>query len=70
MFYTIHSKETQRINNEVFNLNKTSNLRIEDRPLIKYLQKQAKKMLKPFKGLNYDDFLNAEIHLNEIMVAT
>lgn len=24
-------------------------------------------MLKPFKGLNYDDFLNNEIHLNEIM---
>jgi hypothetical protein len=26
-------------------------------------------MLKPFKGLNFDDFLHAEIHLNEIMVS-
>jgi len=25
-------------------------------------------MLKPFKGLNFDDYLHAEIHLNEIMV--
>ena len=24
-------------------------------------------MLKPFRGLQYDDFLNNEIHLNEIM---
>lgn len=42
-------------------------LRIEDKSLIKYLRGQVKKMLKPFKGLNYDDFLNNEIHLNEIM---
>ena len=24
-------------------------------------------MLKPFKGLQFDEFLNNEIHLNEIM---
>lgn len=42
-------------------------LRIEDKSLIKYLRGQVKKMLKPFKGLIYDDFLNNEIHLNEIM---
>ena len=26
-------------------------------------------MLKPFKGLQFDDFLNNEKHLNEIMAA-
>jgi hypothetical protein len=31
------------------------------------LQKNVKKMLKPFKGLQYDDFLHNEIHLNQIM---
>lgn len=25
-------------------------------------------MLKPFKGMNFDDFVHAELHLNEIMV--
>lgn len=48
-------------------MNRTTNIRIEDRPVIKKLQKSVKKMLKPFKGLNFDDFLHAEIHLNEIM---
>ena len=51
---------------EAASLNKNV-LRIEDKTLIKYLRGQVKKMLKPFKGLNYDDFLNNEIHLNEIM---
>lgn len=26
-------------------------------------------MLKPFKGMNFDDFVHAELHLNEIMVS-
>jgi len=42
-------------------------LKIEDKSLVKTLQKNVKKMLKPFKGLQFDDFLNNEIHLNEIM---
>lgn len=25
-------------------------------------------MIKPYKGLQYDDFLHGEIHLNQIMV--
>jgi hypothetical protein len=25
-------------------------------------------MLKPFKGLNEDDFIMSEVHINEIMV--
>jgi len=28
----------------------------------------VKKMLKPFKGFNFDEFLHNEIHLNEIMI--
>ena len=35
--------------------------------MIKNLQKMVKKMLKPFKGLQFDEFLHNEIHLNEIM---
>ena len=42
-------------------------LKIDDRSLIKNLQKTVKKMLKPFKGLQFDEFLHNEIHLNEIM---
>ena len=42
-------------------------LKIDDKGLIKSIQKNVKKMLKPFKGLQFDDFLNNEIHLNEIM---
>lgn len=42
-------------------------LKIEEKSLVKALQKNVKKMLKPFKGLQFDDFLNNEIHLNEIM---
>lgn len=43
------------------------NLKIDDKTLIKNLQKMVKKMLKPFKGLQFDEFLHNEIHLNEIM---
>ena len=42
-------------------------IKIEDKNLVKTLQKNVKKMLKPFKGLQFDDFLHNEIHLNEIM---
>ena len=42
-------------------------MKIEDKSLIKNLQKVVKKMLKPFKGLQFDEFLHNEIHLNEIM---
>ena len=42
-------------------------LKIDDKVLIKNLQKMVKKMLKPFKGFQFDDFLHNEIHLNEIM---
>jgi hypothetical protein len=42
-------------------------LKIDDKALIKNLQKIVKKMLKPFKGFQFDDFLHNEIHLNEIM---
>lgn len=69
VFTNILTKESSRISNETFFLNKTCNLRIEDKPLIKTVQKSVKKMLKPFRGLNFDDFLHAEIHLNEIMVS-
>ena len=40
---------------------------MEDRSLVKHIQKAVKKMLKPFKGLNYDEFMMAEVHLNEVM---
>lgn len=66
IFTGILDKEAQRVHQENISLSK-SMLKIEDKTLIKVLQKNAKKMLKPFKGLNYDDFLNNEIHLNEIM---
>lgn len=66
IFVTILDKEQQRVTQEGAGLAKNV-LRIEDKGLIKYLRGQVKKMLKPFKGLNYDDFLNNEIHLNEIM---
>ncbi|CDW80131.1 UNKNOWN [Stylonychia lemnae] len=69
VFFNILQKENQRQQVEAFHLNKTANIRIDDKPIIKKLQKSVKKMLKPFKGLNFDDFLHAEIHLNEIMVS-
>ncbi len=69
MFFNILQKESQRVSNEVFFLNKIANIRIEDKPMIKKLQKAVKKMLKPFKGLNFDDFIHGEIHLNEIMTS-
>ena len=55
--------------NENENLQKPS-LKIEDKAMIKYVRGQVRKMLKPFKGLQYDEFLNNEIHLNEIMATT
>ncbi len=45
-------------------------LKIDDKSLIKITHKQVKKMLKPFKGLQFDEFLHNEIHLNEIMAKT
>eukprot|EP00347_Sterkiella_histriomuscorum_P024344 403331451 len=69
VFFNILQKESQRESVEAYHLNKTANIRIEDKPLIKKLQKSVKKMLKPFKGMNFDDFVHAELHLNEIMVS-
>ena len=66
IFQTIMDKEQQRVTQESTILSKNV-LRVEDKNLIKYVKSQVKKMLKPFKGLTYDDFLNNEIHLNEIM---
>jgi hypothetical protein len=66
IFQTIIDKEQQRVTQENVSLQKGL-LRIEDKTLVKYLRGQVKKMLKPFRGLQYDDFLNNEIHLNEIM---
>lgn len=66
IFQTVMEKEQQRVTQESTGLSKNQ-LRIEDKTLIKYLRGQVKKMLKPFRGLQYDDFLNNEIHLNEIM---
>lgn len=69
VFFSILQKENQRTQIEVGIINKTANIRVEDKPLIKKLQKSVKKMIKPFKGLNFDDYLHGEIHLNEIMVS-
>lgn len=66
IFQTIMDKEQTRVKQEADSLAKQG-LRVEDKTLIKYLRGQVKKMLKPFRGLQYDDFLNNEIHLNEIM---
>ena len=66
IFQTIIDKEQQRVAQENQGLAK-GQLRIEDKTLVKYLRGQVKKMLKPFRGLQYDDYLNNEIHLNEIM---
>lgn len=66
IFQNIIEKEQQRIIQENITLAKQS-IRIDDKSLIKFIQKSAKKMLKPFKGLQFDDFLHNEIHLNEIM---
>jgi hypothetical protein len=65
-FTQILEKESQRVTLENTTLMK-QNIKIEDKRLVKMLQKNVKKMLKPFKGLNYDDFLHNEIHLNQIM---
>ena len=66
IFQTIMDKEQTRVKQESDSLAKQG-LRVEDKTLIKYLRGQVKKMLKPFRGLQYDDYLNNEIHLNEIM---
>lgn len=44
-------------------------VKIEDKALIKGLSKTAKKLLKPFKGYQLDDFIHGEIHINQIMVS-
>ena len=63
---------------EGYHLNKTGNVRVEDKsPLIKTLQKQVKKMMKPFNrkkpqvggGPGNEDYLNSEVHLSEILLA-
>jgi len=66
MFIQIIEKEQQRIQQENILIAK-QNIKIDDKVLIKKLQKMVKKMLKPFKGLQFDEFLHNEIHLNEIM---
>ena len=77
-FYNLLQREWQRQSAETYHLNKTNNMRVEDKsPLIKTLQKQVKKMLKPFNrrkptqagGQGNDDYLHAEVHLSEIMIA-
>ena len=45
-----------------------SQVKVEDNNLVNKFKKSVGKMLKPFKGLQFDDFLNNEIHLNEIML--
>ena len=42
-------------------------MKIDDKSLVKITNQQVRKMLRPFKGLQFDEFLNNEIHLNEIM---
>lgn len=63
----ILDKELQRIQQENVQLTKLT-LKIDDKTLIKNLKKHVGKMLKPFKGLQYDEYLHNEIHLNQIMV--
>jgi hypothetical protein len=70
-FYNLLQREWQRQSVEGYHLNKTGNVRVEDKsPLIKTLQKQVKKMLKPFnrRRLN-EDYLQAEVHLSEVLLA-
>ena len=69
IFQSILDKEQARVKQEAESLTKAA-LKIEDKTLIKYVRGQVKKMLKPFRGLQYDEFLNNEIHLNEIMATT
>ena len=66
IFVGIIEKESARIQQENILIAKLQ-LKIEDKTLIKATHKQVKKMLKPFKGLQFDEFLYNEIHLNEIM---
>lgn len=61
-------KEIARIGQENQLLAKCQ-LKIDDKNLIKTFKHKVDKMLKPFKGLQFDDYLNNDIHLNEIMVA-
>ena len=48
-------------------LNK-SQLKDEDKNLINKFKKSVGKMLKAFKGLQFDEFFNNEIHLNKIIL--
>ena len=66
IFPTLIEKEQQRIQQENILIAKQT-LKIDDKNHIKNLQKVVKKMLKPFKGLQFDEYLHNEIHLNEIM---
>ena len=66
IFVAIIEKEQTRIVQENILIAKLQ-LKIEDKSLIKATHRQVKKMLKPFKGLQFDEFLHNEIHLNEIM---
>jgi len=68
IFTGILEKEGQRVHLENITLSK-QNIKIEDKRLVKMLQKNVKKMLKPFKGLNFDDFLHGEVHLHQIMTS-
>ena len=65
-FLLIIEKEQQRIQQENIFIAKQT-IKIDDKPLIKNMQKMVKKMLKPFKGLQFDEFLQNEVHLHEIM---
>ena len=65
-FLLIIEKEQARIQQENILIAKQS-IKIDDKALIKQLQKMVKKMLKPFKGLQFDEFLQNEVHLHEIM---
>ena len=66
IFLSIVEKEQQRVLQENVALQKGM-LKIEDKSLVKNLQKNVKKMIKPFKGLQFDEYLNNEVHLNQIM---
>lgn len=66
LYSVMLDKEQQRTKEENTFLAKQQS-RIDDKQLIKLLQKVCKKLLRPFRGLQFDDYLHNEIHLNEIM---
>ena len=76
-FYNLLQREWQRQSVEGYHLGKTANVRVEDKsPLIKTLQKQVKKMLKPLSrrklgpgGAGNEDYLHSEVHLSEVLMA-